>query len=803
MGIIAAILVGFLLAAAAPWVWRVGRGAGRWAMPLVPLALTVYFASLLPAASEGVFQEVSVAWAPSLGLSLSFRADGLALLFALLITGIGTLIFLYTGTYLAGHRDLGRFYAYLAMFMASMLGLVLADNLVLLFIFWELTSISSFLLIGFDHERAEARAAALQALLVTTGGGLALLAGVLLLGQMGGTMEISRLVYEASEIREHALYLPALLLIAAGAFTKSAQYPCHFWLPAAMEAPTPVSAYLHSATMVKAGVYLLARLAPVLGGTDAWWYALVGVGSATMLAGGFLALVSTDLKQILAYSTVSALGTLTLALGVGDPGAVRAAVVFLLAHAMYKGSLFLVAGTVDHEAGTRDATQLGGLWRAMPVTALAAALASLALAGFGPLLSFIGKEMLLEAAWESEARLMLSAVLVATGAAFAAVAGVVGYGVFFGRRASPETPHEAPVGLWIGPMVLALAGVAAGLYPDALAQTLIAPAAGAILGPDSGGVEPLKLVLWHGLTPALGMSVASIALGLAAYAFWPRIRDAGRRLQFVLDRGPARWYSVALDGLAATAAAQTRLLQSGYLRFYLMTILGTTVALVGFTFWNRTAVGVSWQLSGVRLYEFLLAGVIVAAAIAAVRAKTRLAAVAALGVVGYCVGLVFILFGAPDLAMTQFTIETLTVILFVLVLYRLPRFVVFSSPRVRFRDAVAAGIVGTLVTLLVLVAIDIPHRQTISGFFVENSYPAAHGRNVVNVILVDFRGFDTLGEITVLAVAAVGIYSLVRLVPADLRAASGRGVMQFGPRQSREPRDESSFERVPPYREDE
>jgi len=458
---------------------------------------------------------------------------------------------------------------------------------------------------------------------------------------------------------------------------------------------------------------------------------------------------------------------------------------------------------VDHEAGTRDATRLGGLWRAMPMTALAAVLASLALAGFGPLLSFIGKEMLLEAAWESEARLLLSALLVAAGTAFAAVAGIVGYGIFFGRPASPETPHEAPVGLWIGPMVLALAGVAAGLYPDALAPTLIAPAAGVILGPDSGGTEPLKLVLWHGLTPALGLSVASIALGVAVYAFWPRIRHASRRLQFVLDRGPARWYSLALDGLAATAAAQTRLLLSGYLRFYLMTILGTTLALGGFTFWSRTAVGVSWHLSGVRLYEFLLAGLILAAAIAAVRAKTRLAAVAALGVVGYSVGLVFILFGAPDLAMTQFTIETLTVILFVLVLYRLPRFVVFSSPRVRFRDAVAAGIVGTLVTLLVLVAIDIPHRQTISGFFVENSYPAAHGRNVVNVILVDFRGFDTLGEITVLAVAAVGIYSLVRLVPADLRAASGRGVMQFGPSQSREPRDESSFERVPPYREDE
>src|ERR1051325_384690 len=396
MSILIAVLSGFAAAIVAPWICRFAGSAAGWLIALLPLGLMIYFGGFLESVGAGHITVMSYDWVPSLGMKLSFLIDGLSLLFAFLISGIGALIFIYAAEYLRGHPQLGRFYSYLLIFMASMLGLGLANNLIVLYVFWELTSISSYFLIGFDHNRESARAAALQALLVTGAGGLALLAGVLLLGTAGGSLEISTLLDNAEMVRRDALYVPILLLVLAGAFTKSAQVPFHFWLPSAMEAPTPVSAYLHSATMVKAGVYLLARLTPVLGGTPLWLYALSIVGAETMVTGAYVAVRQNDLKRMLAYLTVSALGMLILFIGVGTPEALAAAIVFLLAHALYKGALFLATGIVDRQTGSRDVRELGGLRSAMPMTASIAALAALSLAALPPTLGFIGKEMLLE-----------------------------------------------------------------------------------------------------------------------------------------------------------------------------------------------------------------------------------------------------------------------------------------------------------------------------------------------------------------------------------------------------------------------
>ena len=768
MAISVLVLSGFAAAVIAPWLHRYAGRVSGWLLALLPLAMTGYLATYVEPIIAGQTFREAYPWAPSLGVAFSFYLDGLSLLFALIVTGIGVLVTIYSGGYLAGNPHLGRFYAFLLSFMASMLGVVLADNLLTLYVFWELTSLTSFLLIGFEHERAEARKAAWQALLVTSGGGLALLAGLLLLGQLAGTMELSGLESHGEQIRQHALYLPMLLLLLVGAFTKSAQFPFHFWLPSAMEAPTPVSTYLHSATMVKAGVYLIARLHPALGGTEAWWYAIVPVGMATMLVGGYLAICNTDLKRVLAYSTVSALGTLVLMIGIGTLHALQAAIVYLVAHALYKAALFLVAGNVAHETGVRHADRLGGLWRAMPISAVAGTLAALSLAGFVPFFGFVGKELLLESSLEAKQAWFLAAGIAIMGALSVTAACIVGWRVFFGKLPdTPKAPHEAPMSLWLGPLVTAAGGLACGLFPF-----LVAPGLGAAASSAVGATVPhaaLELALWHGLTPALGLSAAGIAMGLILYAFWQPIRAINQRWNVLLRYGPAAWYDGVLGGMNWLAISQTRVLQSGYLRVYIMTILGTLVGLVGYAL----ASGKRWNTSSldtnVRFYEVVWACLLLVAAVTAVRSRTRLAAIAALGVVGYSVALVFILFGAPDPAMTQFAIETLTVILFVLVLYRLPRFAVLSPPWARTRDAVIALSAGATMTVLILTAIHYRAAEKVSQYYVEHSVQEAHGRNIVNVILVDFRGFDTLGEITVLVVAAIGVYALLRLRPRGER----------------------------------
>lgn len=755
MSLVVAILAGFGVALVAPALTRRLNGMSGWLLALLPAGLTIYFATLLPQAAARP-KTFSSPWVPELGLSFSFRADGLSLLFALLISGVGTLVVIYAGSYLKGHPNLGRFYAWLFVFMAAMLGVALADNVLLLFVFWELTSLSSYLLIGFEHSRDNARAAALQAFLVTGAGGLAMLAGLLLLGQMSGTLELSALSQHGDTLRSSAFYVPALLLIALGAFTKSAQFPFHFWLPNAMEAPTPVSAYLHSATMVKAGIYLLARLSLPLGGTEIWLYGVGGVGLVTMLAGGFLALFQTDLKRLLAYSTVSALGMLTLLIGLGSPYALEAAVILLLAHALYKGTLFLVAGIIDHETGTRDVRQLGGLFPAMRLTALVGGIAALSMAGFPPLFGFISKELTYEASLEFGS--WLTAAVVLAGLSFVFVAAVVGFGPFWGRKIqTPKPPHAVPLSMWLGPLVLAALSLIIGIFPHLAGGLLLTQAASATIGAKTN----VKLALWHGVNPAFLLSVVTLIAGIGLYVLRTPLRSGLSRLNWPWGLDFA--YNRMLDGLNIVARGQIRVVQSGYLRFYLLTILLAGVGLVGFTFATRG--DLHWPMSRVSIYlhEAGLGVLILVAALVATLSPSRLGAVAALGVAGYGVALIYLLFGAPDLAMTQFLTESLTVILFVLAFYHLPHFTQLSPPRSRLRDLVVALMAGGVMTVLALTVLGVPLYPTISGYFVENAVPAAHGRNIVNVLLVDFRGIDTLGEITVLAIAAIGVYALLKL----------------------------------------
>jgi len=751
-----AVVSGFIAAVLAALIrGRLQEYAG-WLLACLPAGLTLYFLGPLVDLGENPWSSAKIAWVPNLGLDFSLRMDGLGLLFALLISGIGALVVIYANDYLKGDQRLNHFYAWLFIFMASMLGVVLADNLVLLFVFWELTSVSSFLLIGFNHEDEASRGAALQALIVTGVGGLAMLAGLVLLGQVAGTYEISALLNQGNAIRSSSLYTPILVLILIGAFTKSAQFPFHFWLPNAMQAPTPVSAYLHSATMVKAGIYLLARLNPVLGGTAEWFYLVSSVGAVTMLAGGILAVLQTDLKRLLAYSTVSALGMMVFMIGLGTSQAIKTALVLVLAHALYKGALFLVAGVIDHESGTRDVNRLGGLRHAMPITAAVGGLAALSMAGLPPTLGFISKELYYGTGLELYAGLAGAAVLTAVFSVY--VAWAVGAEPFWGApRREFKDVHEAPLALWLSPAILAGLGLIVGLFPGLVDASLLAPAAGASLNE----AVVVKLSLWHGINAALILSALTAAAGAGLYIARRGLRRAASYLSWAW--GPDQVYTWTMDGLIKLASWQTRVLQSGYLRIYLSVIILTAVGLASYSlFVFPTNIGL--DPGEARFYEVILAGIIILATIAAARSRSRLAAVAAVGMVGYGLAVIYLLYGAPDLSMIQFAIETLTVILLVLVIYRLPRFTRLTSPPARLFDILIALLGGCLMTILVLIVSTYSMTPRIAPYFAENGLALAKGRNIVNVILVDFRALDTLGEITVLSAAAVGVYALIRLV---------------------------------------
>ncbi len=762
-----AVLSGFALAALAPWVHGMFRARSGWVLALLPAALSVYFAGFVPSVAGGETHVIAYPWFPGLDIQMSFLVDGLSLLFALLISVIGTFIVIYAGGYLAGHAYLGRFYVLILAFMASMLGLVLSDNVITLFVFWELTSITSYLLIGFNHEDKEARRCALQGLLVTVGGGLALLAGLVMMAVVGGSYELSELLGEGEVLREHPWYLAMVLLVLAGAFTKSAQVPFHFWLPNAMAAPTPVSAYLHSATMVKAGVYLLARLNPTLGGTELWMTLLTVFGGLTMLTGVWMAYRSTGIKRVLAYSTVMALGTLTMLIGIGTATAAMAAMAFLLAHSLYKGALFMIAGAIDHETGTKDILRLGGLRRSMPVTAVFAVIAGLSLAGLPPLFGFVAKELMFEAVLEAHYAARLIGVLAVVSAMLVvAVAAIVIVRPFFGAPVdTPKKPHEAPPSMVIGPAVLATLSLVFGVLPWLPGGSLVSAAAASVYGEPTG----MYLSLWHGINVPLILSAFSVAAGIVLYLLWDRLRELFNGPLNFNHWGPERGYERTMDGLNALAAWQTRVLQNGYMRHYLLTIMLTTVAVVGYTLLTRYGIHLAPpDFTDVRAHEAVIAAVLVTAAIAACVLRSKLAAVAAMGVLGFGVALVYVLFSAPDLSITQVLVETLTVILLVLALFKLPNFSRITGPLARLRDVTVALAFGGLMTLLMLTAIDVQIQETISTYFVDVSYPEAFGRNVVNVILVDFRALDTLGEIYVLALAAIGVFAMM-----NFRAPAG------------------------------
>jgi multicomponent Na+:H+ antiporter subunit A len=751
------VLSPFAVAVLAAWV--VGRSPrSAWIFAAYPAALTLALLRELRSTIDAGGRLIELSWARSLGLSLTFSTDALGLLFALLITAIGTLVVLYASEYLEEHPQAGRFYASLFAFMGAMLGVALSDNVLTLFVFWELTGFTSFLLIGFEHEREDARSAALQALIVTGAGGLALLAAGVLLLEVSGTTSLSAMAASRASIVAHPFYAATAALVLLAAFTKSAQVPFHFWLPNAMAAPTPVSAYLHSATMVKAGVYLVARMTPVLGATALWTTAVTVVGAATMVLGAYRSVQETDLKRVLAYSTVSALGVLTMLLGVGTREAIAAALVYLVAHACYKGALFLVAGAIDQEAGTRDITALAGLRRAMPITAVAGGAAALSMAGVPLTLGFVGKEGLYEAllhgggwsAWLLALTVMASILL--------GLAGLLAGVVPFRGTGSAADVHDPSWRLWLPPLALALSGVLAGAVPWLLAAPLSAAAAAILNTPFE-----MSLAAWHGFSPALVLSVVTLSGVGAAYGG----RDVIRGRSWRAAHGTEQLYTGTVAALNAISRVIAPPLHSASLRSYVMVIVVTFAVLAGTALVSVPGLRAPAPEMTVRLHELLVVAVVIAGAVAAALAKSTMAAVLALGVVGYGVATTFLLFGAPDLAMTQFSVETLTVLIYVLV-FRHFRNLGGLSPRlVRFRDAFIAVGIGTLIGGLVLSVSTTETAARLREYFVEFGPTLGHGRNIVNVILVDFRAFDTLAEITVLATAAIGVRALLGLRLAE------------------------------------
>ncbi|MCY3846734.1 MAG: proton-conducting transporter membrane subunit [Acidobacteria bacterium] len=742
----------------------------------LPALLFVWFCTMIPAVSAGEILVWELAWLPQLGIDLDFVVDGLSLLFALLITGIGAFVFLFAGVYMRGYPQRGRFTLFLVSFMLAMLGLVLADNLIALFVFWELTTITSFLLIGYSHENATARRAALQGLLVTGAGALAMLAGFVVLGQAAGTFSLREmLASDPATFADHPRYTAIVVLVLLGAFTKSAQFPFHFWLPNAMAAPTPVSAYLHSATMVKAGVFLLTRLTPLLGGTQLWMETLTVVGAVTAVYAAFVSLGRSDLKQVLAYTTVMALGTCVLFLGsspVPGPGEVSrgvlAALAFLVAHALYKAALFLVAGTIEKATGTRDLARLGGLWRAMPVTFAAAVAASVSMAGVPYSVGFLGKELLYTVGFAPDTPAWLPWAAFLAAAPVATIAIVLACQPFLGPRPEyPKPGREGHWALWCGPVVLGALGIYWGLAPEFPFLRLLVPAETAVLGQalvSDPGHAP-----WHSTGEALALTLAT--LGVAGLGFRMRgaVAEALAGLRRWIPLSGDRAYDAAMDGIAGAAVWQTRRLQSGVQRHYLLIVFATLGLSLAVTLWIKDVFPGPVRWTEAALLEWSLAALVAAASIVIIRSRSRLLCICALGVVGVSTALIFLLFGAPDVAMTQLTVETLVTVIVAIVLLKLPNFSneVWPSGPARLGNAFVAVTVGIGVTLLMLAVTASPPQPDLQEYFERTAVPGGQGRNIVNVILVDFRALDTMGEITVLAIAGAAVFAM--LLPGPRR----------------------------------
>jgi multicomponent Na+:H+ antiporter subunit A len=726
-------------------------------LALVPFALALVCLSLLGAAPR----RIEIPWVPSLGVNLALYVDGLALQFLLLISGIGTAVFVYAAAYLRGHRAAGRFFALLVAFLLAMVGCVTAENVVALLIFWELTSVTSFLLVGFKHEYAPARRAAQQALFTTMFGGLALLVGALSLGELAGTYSLQGIIAAAPQLRDHPRLPATLACVFAGAFTKSAQWPFHFWLPNAMAAPTPASAYLHSATMVKLGIYLLARLKPAFGEIFLWEATLVTIGALTAMWAMVLTLRERDLKRILAWSTVAALGTLFLLIGLPGAGAAEATAAFLVAHALYKAPLFFVAGNLDHCTGTRSIDHLAAMSRRMPLTALAAALAALSMAAVPLSFGYVAKDLIAIAKAEGLAFEWVSYATFAVNALTVAVAAVAAVRVFWHRGGSepPAEVHEASSLMIAAPLVVAGVGIVLGAFP-ALAESMILGSAQAML---PHGVPPLGPLAREGATIAATTGLVFVA-GAVVFAMWDRLHDLLKSARWLDRFGFASWHDRLMKGIPVAARFVTTRIQHGSVPGYLAVLVAFFVsALAGAM---AVASGSPWPRAEWPHIPIAAAtGFIVLASGAVSLARDSFVIVLVSGLAGFGIALLAVFVGAPDVAFTQFTAEVAFVVVAAAVILRIRS--LGAAPvrdEARALRGLLALVTGGTVAVLILLASAIPFDHSLSRYFGEVSYPEARGRNVVNVILVDFRAFDTLGEIFVIFLTMLAVGPLLRLL---------------------------------------
>ncbi|MGB7432893.1 MAG: putative monovalent cation/H+ antiporter subunit A [Ahrensia sp.] len=764
----------FIAAIFAPFLVSVFRHQAAWLLALVPAWMFWHFTGFLGGVADGDRITGGFAWIPALNVNFSWLIDGLSLTFALLISGIGTLVVLYAGGYMKGHKHQGRFLSFILMFMGAMQGLVLADSFLMFFVFWELTSITSFLLIGFNHAAEKSRRSAMQALVVTGLGGLILLAGLILIWNITGVSEFSLLLSTGDLLRESPFYLAALILVLGGAFTKSAQFPLHFWLPNAMEAPTPVSAYLHSATMVKAGVYLLMRMNPAMGETVAWETILPVFGSTTLLVGTLLAVRQTDLKLMLAYTTVASLGLLVMLTGFGTEKAIEGAVLYLIAHSLFKGCLFMVAGNVDHEAGTRDVTKLGGLLAAMPITFGAAIMAAVSMAGLPPMVGFLAKEEIYYGIAAPDAWSILITLVAIVGNALMLVIGfAVALKPFLGPKVeTPKSAHEAPALMYVGPVVLAVAGLVAGIMSSQFHMLFSSPMASAV----SGGEANITISLLPKPGIALYLSLATIALGVVFYVKMDRLRGAMAGLLETIGWGPDKGFDQVISGLIKGSVAITARLQNGRMEFYMTASFAALAIALFAAMWGAGEWPSMPPVPQMTFYEWTVVAIAAMGLIAVLWATNRLTAIVSLGIQGFAVALLFLLMGAPDLAFTQFMVETLSVVILALVMTRLRLYPSdHRSSKQMVLDGTIAVACGAALTLMLLQVLETSFDPTLSEFFKAYSYTIAQGKNIVNVILVDFRGVDTYGEIGVVMVAGLAILALIRVVPkrAKPKATSG------------------------------
>lgn len=727
----------------------------------IPLAAIIVLLQYAPLTLAGEVPKQFVEWLPALGLNFALRLDGLSLLFVSLILGIGVLIIGYAHYYLSTEDDEGRFYACLLLFMASMLGIVMADNILLMWAFWELTSISSFLLIGYWFHSSDARRGARMALATTGAGGLALLAGLLIIGNIAGSYEFSAVLAAADTIKNHPYYPAALILLLLGAFTKSAQFPFQFWLPHAMAAPTPVSAYLHSATMVKAGIFLLARFHPVMGGTELWLTIVTIVGLITMLVGAYFALLKNDLKGLLAFSTISHLGLICMLLGIGSEGAVIAALFHIINHACFKAGLFMTAGIIDHESGTRDMRKLQGLMGLMPVTATLAMIVAASMAGIPPFNGFMSKELFLDQAVQQHLFGGLSwfvPILATVGAALSVAYSIrFIHDVFFNGeyKPLPKKPHDPPRMMSAPVALLAVFCIAIGLAPMTMVSGILDSASSAVLAQSVA----VKLSLWHGFNLPLLMSFVAVVAGILIYAARDQLFTFNRQFD---GQDAKHNFERIVQRVSDAASRLFDRLDTGSLQRYIAFVLISVIVVMLPSLVDISMLTGSKAQQPIDMVSMVGAMVLIIAAFAtATMHRNRFVMLMMLSVVGLMVSLSFAHFSAPDLAMTQLVVEVVSIILMILALFFMPQKTARASSGHRvFRDIIIASFIGGIVATLNFAILTSP-AETISDFFIANAKTGGGGTNVVNVILVDFRGFDTLGEITVLAIAAAGIHKLL------------------------------------------